>query len=386
MVTIGLLGKPSVGKSTFFSAATMQTVEIGERPFTTIKPNVGIAYVRVEDAGKEFNVQSQPRQGFIKGDYRFVPITLIDFPGLIPGAHKGKGLGNEFLSNINQVEALIYIIDISGSYDENGKFIGHGKYDPENDIKFLDEELLQWYKSLIEKNIEKIKRAIRAGKKVEEAICLALSGLGVSSNLAEKIFENYGDVDAWNIENVANFIKNETKKILIAANKIDLPYGKENYERLKKKYEIFPVFSEGELALKKAAKRQLIRYIEGESTFEIINPLKEEQKKALEKISEIMKIYNGTGLQKILEIAVFEKLSYICVFPATSKLVDKENRILPDCFLMKNGSTVYDLALKVHTDIAKSLLYAIDLKKKIKIGKDYLLKHRDVIELISAAK
>ncbi|MEM4331546.1 MAG: GTPase, partial [Candidatus Anstonellales archaeon] len=217
---IGLVGKPSSGKSTFFSACTMQTVDISPRPFTTIKPNVGIAYVRVEDIGNEFGVISQPREGFIKGKYRFLPFQLIDVAGLIPGAHEGKGLGNQFLNDLNQAEALIHVVDLSGSTDEQGRFIGYGKHDPEKDIQFLETELDYWYKDVIERNLEKIKRLIRSGKDEQEAISSILSSFRVSKDIANDTIKKFGHIDEWQLLEVASFLRKETKRIVIAGNKI----------------------------------------------------------------------------------------------------------------------------------------------------------------------
>jgi ribosome-binding ATPase YchF (GTP1/OBG family) len=384
---IGIVGKPSAGKSTFFSASTMQMVEISPRPFTTIKPNVGIAYVRVEDIGKEFNVTSQPREGFIKGIYRFVPIQLIDVAGLIPGSHEGKGLGNQFLNDLNQAEGLIHVIDLSGSTDEQGRFIGYGKRDPELDIKFLENELDYWYKDIIDRNIDKMSRIVRAGKKDEEAISEILSVFRVNLNLAKETLEKYGQINEWkNTFEIANFLRKNTKKIVIAGNKFDLPYAEENYNNLKTRYDIIPVCAEAELALKKASKAGLIDYTPGEKTFDLIANLSDEQKKALEVIKSLMQKIDGTGVQKTLEHIVFDVLNYIAVFPAGSKLVDKQGRVLPDCFLMPKNSTLKDFAEKIHSDIAKGLLYGIDVRTKIKLSKNYILKHRDAIELFSTAK
>ena len=374
---IGLVGKPSVGKSTFFSAATMIDVPISDRPFTTIEPNVGIGYVRVEDLGVELGVQSNPRNGFILGKYRFVGVKLIDVAGLVPGAHEGKGLGNKFLNDLNQAEGLLHIIDLSGSTDEEGNFIGYGKYDPEQDILFLERELDHWYKQILERNKPKIEREIKAGKEPWEALYSVFSSLRVDEETAKEAMEKY-DLTS---EDLPIFLRKRSKKIVIVGNKKDAPHAMDNYDRLKKQYDIIPVSAEAELALRKASKAQLINYVYGEDDFEIIGDVSEKQKQALEKIKQIL----PTNVQQALEHLVFDVLEYIAVFPAGSKLVDKQGRVLPDCFLLKKGSTLLDFAYTIHSDIAKGLLYGIDLRTKRRLGKDYQLKHRDAIELISAS-
>jgi hypothetical protein len=138
-----------------------------------------------------------------------------------------------------------------------------------------------------------------------------------------------------------------------------------------------------------AAKNGVIEYYPGESDFKILTPEKLNQKQlnALEKIREFMTSHQSTGVQDVLEKAVFEFLKYIAIFPGgMHKLGDKEGRILPDCFLMEPGTTAFDFANKIHTDLGKGFLFAMDVRKRIKIGRDHELKHRDVIEIISAAK
>jgi ribosome-binding ATPase YchF (GTP1/OBG family) len=371
---IGIVGKPSVGKSTFFAAATMVDVPIDARPFTTIEPNEAIAYVRVEDIGPEFGVISQPRNGFILGKYRFVGIKLIDVAGLVPDAHKGRGLGNKFLNDLNQAEGLIHIIDLSGSTDAEGRYIGPGKRDPEEDILFLENELDMWYKDILERNMEKIKREIKAGKDKAEALYSVFSSMRLSYQDAEEAMAKY-DLTS---EDLPRFLRIKSKKMIIAGNKVDVYPALDNLKRLSK-YNIIPIYAAAELALRKAAKNKLIEYIYGESDFRIIS-VNEEQKAALEKIRKHM----PTNVQQVLEKMVFDVLDYIPVFPAGEKLVDKHGRVLPDCFLMKKGSTVEDFAKKIHTDIAKGLLYGIDARTKRKLAKDYILKPRDAIEIVSA--
>jgi len=371
---IGIVGKPSVGKSTFFAAATMVDVPIDARPFTTIEPNEAIAYVRVEDIGPEFGVISQPRNGFILGKYRFVGIKLIDVAGLVPDAHKGKGLGNKFLNDLNQAEGLIHIIDLSGSTDAEGRYIGPGKRDPEEDILFLENELDMWYKDILDRNMEKIKREIKAGKDEAEALYSVFSSMRLSYQDAEEAMTKY-DLTS---EDLPRFLRIKSKKMIIAGNKVDVYPALDNLKRLSK-YSIIPIYAAAELALRKAAKNKLIEYIYGESDFRIIS-VNEEQKAALEKIRKHM----PTNIQQVLEKMVFDVLEYIPVFPAGEKLVDKHGRVLPDCFLMKKGSTVEDFAKKIHTDIAKGLLYGIDARTKRKLAKDYILKPRDAIEIVSA--
>src|SRR3989344_5642429 len=123
---IGLVGKPSAGKSTFFKAATLADVEIANYPFTTIKPNSGVGYVKIECAEKNFNVKCNPRTGYCIEGKRFVPVQMIDVAGLVPDAHLGKGRGNQFLDDLRQADVLIHVVDVSGSLNAFGEPVEAG--------------------------------------------------------------------------------------------------------------------------------------------------------------------------------------------------------------------------------------------------------------------
>lgn len=151
MITIGLIGKTNVGKSTFFSAATMLEVEIANRPFVTIEPNVGVAYVRKKCVHTELGVKCQPKNSICIGDYRFIPVKLVDVAGLIPGAHEGRGLGNKFLDDLRKADVLIHVVDASGSTNEEGVMVSPGSRDPEEDIKFVESEIDEWFFSVIKR-------------------------------------------------------------------------------------------------------------------------------------------------------------------------------------------------------------------------------------------
>lgn len=179
--------------------------------------------------------------------------------------------------------------------------------------------------------------------------------------------------------------------MIIACNKIDVPGAAENFTKLENEFPdhiLIACSAESELALKEAAKHDLITYIPDENNFEIKgeNKLNDKQKQALEFIkNNVLKKYNSTGVQEVLDKAVFELLKYIAVFPvATSKLSDKDGRILPDCLLVPENITALDFAFKIHTDIGNSFIKAVDLKAKNVIGKEHQLKNRDVIEIVTS--
>jgi len=390
---LGLIGKPSVGKSTFFKAATLAEVEIASYPFTTIKANHGIGYIKVDCIDKEFNTQCNPNHGFCLNHKRFVPVELMDVAGLVPGASEGKGLGNQFLDDLRQADIFIHIVDVSGTTDQEGKPTEN--YNPVNDIEFLEEELNKWYHNILIKVWNSFARKTEMENlKISEAITKQFSGLKVNENQVKEVLRKLSlpeKLTGWTDENVMNLaseLRKKSKPMIIAANKADTEKGNENYKKIKEKFPdliIIPCSADSELALRQAAKADLIEYIPGERDFKIKKELNEKQRKALEKIkTDVLDEFEfGTGIQEVLNSSVFNLLKYITIFPASAnKLGDSKGNILPDCFLLPKGSTALDFAYFLHTDFGKNFIKAIDAKTKIARGKDYTLQNRDALEII----
>tara|TARA_Y100000034_G_C6871437_1_gene397918 strand:- start:247 stop:1422 length:1176 start_codon:yes stop_codon:yes gene_type:complete len=388
---IGLVGKPSVGKSCFFRASTLAEVEINARPFTTLKSTEGEGYVNIKCAEKEFDVKCDPRYGFCLKGERFVPIRLLDVPGLVEGAYEGKGMGNQFLDELNEADALIHVIDISGSTDKEGNLVEPLSYDPEKDIKFLENELDQWYLRILKKGWEKFARTVRQENlDIKKALAKQLSGLRVTEDIANDAIKKLNLVHSpsdWtedDLFNLASELRKITKPMIIVANKVDVEGARMNYERLKEKYDIIPCSAEIELALREAAKHNLINYIPGDNKFELLEGVSGEKKKALDYMKKFLDEFESTGVQEVLNKIVFEILKYIAVFPGgVNKLEDSKGNVLPDCFLMEKDSTALDFAYKLHKDLGDGFIRAITVKDKRTVGKEYLLKNRDVIEIVS---
>jgi len=392
---IGVVGKPSSGKSTFFSAATMVDAAIANYPFTTIEPNKGTGFVRVECVEKHFNVKCNPRHGYCKDGIRFVPVELIDVAGLVPGAHLGKGKGNAFLDDLRQADVLIHVVDASGSTNEKGEPVAAGSHDPCKDIEFLEKEIDLWFFGIIEKNWQKISKVpLESKTKLVGMMAQALSGIGGNEKNIEQTLRKSGllekKLSQWGEEEKMGFAKSlreVSKPIVIAANKVDIQGAEENVKRMKESFPkntIIPCSGFAELALKKAAKEGFLTYDPGAKDFKEVKELNEKQKRLLEMIRKmVLKKFNSTGVQDVLDKTVFDALGYLAVFPAGSKkLADSEGNILPDCILMPKGSTVLDFAFKLHTDMGKGFIRAIDVKKNLMVGKEHLLNHRDAIEII----
>ncbi len=387
---IGVVGKPNVGKSTFFSAATLAKAEIASYPFTTIDPNRGVGYVRAKCPHTDFNVKCNPKNAKCVKGIRYVPVEIIDVAGLVPDAHKGKGLGNKFLDDLRQASALIHIVDASGSTDTEGNPCETGAHDPVEDVKFLEKEITFWIKNIIEKDWKKISH-LNEKKEIEKLLSEKLTGLGISEpeikTALHSLPENPKEWDDEILFNLASNIRKLGKPIIIAANKCDIA-SKENIEKLKKlDYTVIPTSAESELALRKAANTELIDYNPGSDDFKITKKekLNEKQIHGLEFIREKMREYGGTGIQKCIETAVFNVLDRIVVYPVEdeNKLTDKDGNVLPDAHLMKKGSTALELAYKIHTDIGKNFIRAIDAHTKRIIGADHVLKDGDVIKIVA---
>ena len=394
---IGLVGKPNVGKSTFFKAATLADVLIANYPFATIKPNHGMGFVKVDCIDKEFNTQCMPRTGFCINHIRFVPVELMDVAGLVEGASKGKGLGNQFLDDLRQADAFIQIVDVSGETDAEGKQTKG--YNPVNDIKMLENEIDLWYLGILKKVWRTFARTIQLTKEKENfaiGVAKQFSGLKVSDNDVKEVIlklkYNTEKPNDWTEEQLLAFaheLRVLTKPMIIAANKIDKEDAAENLKKLKNAHSdalIIPCAADSELALREAGKAGLIEYVPGEKDFKNQEgKITERQKQALQTIkTNVLDVYGSTGVQQILDTAVFKLLNHIAVFPAgASKLADSKGNILPDCFLVKQGTTALDFAFLLHTDLGKNFIRAINAKTKQVIGKEYILKHRDGIEIIT---
>ena len=388
---IGLVGKPNAGKSTFFTAATSATAQIGDYPFTTIDKNVGIAYVRKPCPSKELGLDPNPNNSLSVDGIRFIPIEVIDVAGLVPGAHEGKGMGNKFLDDLRQADVLIQIVDCSGTTDLEGNTVEGA--DPLDEIKFLEDELHHWIGEIVVRNWSRSARAVEAGEKIENFLSERLAGLKFTREqviLSLRKAKISKPVMHWGSEEglvLAGYLQKIGKPIVIAANKADIS-SKDNIGKLDKASAIITA-ADYELALKNATKAGLITYNSGDSGFSLNDEgqLNDGQKKALETIRQFLKENGSTGVQNCIETAVLEKLDLIAVYPVEDEthFTDSQSRVLPDAYLVPRESTAHDLAYKVHTDIGDSFIRAIDCRNKRIIGKDYELQDGDIIKIVAGS-
>ncbi|MFB6224077.1 MAG: redox-regulated ATPase YchF [Haloarcula sp.] len=387
---IGLVGKPSVGKSTFFNAATMNDVPEGAYPFTTIDPSMGEAYVRVDCAAPEFDHSCTPNHGYCADGVRFVPTKLVDVAGLVPGAHEGKGLGNQFLTDLNEADVLVHVVDFTGETDLEGE--PTEDHDPREDIDFLEDELDMWYLDILEKGIERYHSGYHGEEKaIEDDLAEQMSAFKINADEIKQVvlaLDLELDPDTWDEADrqaLAREIRIRTKPMLIAANKMDTDAAQANWETVTSdpEYEhltFVPVSAHAEKALKNGNEQDVLDYRPGDDEFTLTADLPEEKAAGLEQIREFISDFGGTGVQQALETALFEELEAIAVFPGARK-PQEDGTFLQDCFVLPDGSTAEDFAYFLHTDIGEGFLHAHDVRTERQIGSDTELDHRDVVEI-----
>jgi ribosome-binding ATPase YchF (GTP1/OBG family) len=392
------VGKPNTGKSTFFSATTLIPVPIDSRPFTTIKSNRGIAYVRSQCVCKELAVDDQPKNSLCIDGVRLIPVELIDCAGLVPDAWQGKGLGNYFLDEVRKADALIHVVDAAGATDEEGQLCEPGTHDPVTDVAFLEREITMWLVQILRKDWRRIGQAVEITRgDLVDVLYDKLSGLAIQKvPILEAIRTTGLNPDKpteWSDEALTDFadaLRKNAKPMMIAANKMDVSTAEENVLRLQKLgYTVVPCSAEAELILRRAAQNGLIDYLPGDPNFQLKNAaqLTQGQKRALAFVRDrIVTKWGTTGVQGVLNTAFYELLKMITVYPVENveRLCDHNDRVLPDAFLIPHGTTAKQFAYLIHSDLGEGFIYAINARTRRRLGEDYVLKDRDVVKIVSA--
>ena len=385
-ILVGVVGKTNVGKSTFFAAATETPVKIENRPFVTIEPNVGVAYVRKRCAHVDLGLEKcDPVNSLCIRGWRFIPVKIMDVAGLVPGAHRGRGLGNKFLDDLRRADILLLVVDASGSTDPEGVPAKPGTYDPVEEVRSMIGEIDEWIYQNIKRDWERFARRIdtMGAHDVVGALSQRLSGFEVQKNHVAEALESTGlarkRLTLWSDEELKTFVKTlreKAKPIVIVANKADIPEAEDNIRRLSKElpgYRVIPTSALSELILRLGSKKGFIRYLPGDSDFEVIDESRLDAKtsRTLELIRDrVLARWGGTGVQEAINAAVLDVLDMIVVYPVEdqNKFTDSHGRILPDAILIKRGSNPRDLAYRVHTDLGRTFIYAINARTKQRIG------------------
>ncbi|MHA1541474.1 MAG: redox-regulated ATPase YchF [Candidatus Hodarchaeales archaeon] len=396
-VLIGIVGKPSSGKTTFLNALCKTSAKTADYPFTTINPNQGVGYVTIPCVCQELSVTCNPRNSECINQVRKIPVKVIDVAGLVPGAHEGKGMGNQFLSDLTQADILIHVLDISGSLNEEGEQVKAGSHNPEKDIAFLENEIAHWINGILKKDWTKAVRKVKSEKKnILDFISEKLTGLKIKKATIHKAISiqklNSSRVDEWNDEEIlalCHEIQRIGKPIIIAANKIDRPTSLENFNILKEKYGelIIPTSALTDIVLNKFKANNKIQYAAETGSLTITGEVSEKEKAVLEKIkSEILNKYGTTGIFQTLNHAVFNILGLIPVYPVAdpSKFSDQDGKVLPDVYLVNKGTSVKDFAGIIHQDLFNNFIHGLDVRTNRKLSDKHELKSSDIIKIYAA--
>lgn len=402
-ILLGVVGKTNVGKSTFFAAATETVVEIANRPFVTIEPNVGVSYVRKTCVHVSLGLPrcDASNSMCIRGE-RFIPVKMMDVAGLVPGAHKGRGLGNRFLDDVRQADVILLVVDASGGTDPEGVPVKPGSYDPVIEVREILAEIDEWMYSIISRDWDRFARTIDTSGTLDVpgAIAQRLSGLSIHKHHVVEALEETGLGDrkltSWTSEELRWFMKTirrVAKPVVIVANKVDLPVAEENVKRLREEYPEYPVVptsAAAELLLRRLSRRGVIRYLPGDSSYSIIREdgIDAKTRRLLSIVDRVLDKWGSTGVQAVINKAVFDVLKHIVVYPVEdpNKYTDKDGRVLPDALLVPRGTTVRQLAYMIHTDLGKTFLYAVNARNKQRIGESYILQDDDVVKIVASAR
>jgi hypothetical protein len=393
MLSVALAGKPNAGKSTFYKAATLADVDVANYPFTTIDANRGVSHVRTRCPCLDRDERCGTDR--CHDGKRYVPVELLDVAGLVPGAHEGKGLGNQFLDELTNADVILNVVDASGATNAEGEPVEPGSHDPVEDVDFIEREMDLWLAGIVDRNWESVERRSRSPDfDMEESLTDMLTGFGATEAEVAATLRSLdypADPKQWTDEHreaLAADVRARTKPIVVVANKVDAA-SEENVRRLREAAEyVLPATADGELALRKGAEAGIVEYDPGDEDFDIVGDVSDAQAAGLERIREVMAEYGGTGVQTALNTAVYDLLDHLTAYPVQNETrwTDGTGNVLPDAFLLPRGSTPTDLAYAVHSDIGDGYLHAVDARANRRISDSYELEEGDVIKIVSTAK
>jgi ribosome-binding ATPase len=338
-----------------------------------------VGYLQVDCACGRFGLSERckPNYGSCVGGRRSVPIELLDVAGLVPGAHQGKGLGNKFLDDLRHADALIHVVDVSGTTDAEGK--NTRGYDPSVDIAWLRSEIVQWIKGNLMERWGSIKRRHVAVKATAvETLLGQMSGYGANPKIIGRTLDRLHlkePLEDWSddtIEQVVNAFIDEKFPTVIALNKIDHPDSDKNISKIAKMQDpnsIILCSAISEIFLRKLSQQGYIRYTEGSEFVDTredliadgdpdgggLKELDEKNKTRIENLKDmVLYRFGSTGVVQVLSKAA-EILGLVPVFPVRNVTTftagsSESKAVFRDCVLVRKHSTVADVARKCMGD------------------------------------
>lgn len=394
---VGIVGKPNVGKSTLFNALTLLDATMAPYPFTTVKPNRGVGTVRVPCPHLGFGKPCTPGNAACRNGVRWVPVGLVDVAGLVPGAHAGRGLGNQFLNDLSVADGFIQVVDATGATDPEGNPVPPGSHEPTQEVSALAEELAFWVAGILEREFDRqVRKAELEGAKIEEYLVHRLTGLKITSASIQTALReapiDRAHPSKWTAEDLhrlAGVLLDASKPRTVSLNKCDrisAERGKELVGALQP-IPATPTSAEAELTLRRAARAGLVAYSPGDGAFQLPDPsrLSPPQAKALEDVRALLSRWGTTGVQNLIESMVFGRLHQVVVFPVEDEThwTDTKGRVLPDAFLVPAGTSVRAVAYRVHSELGEQFIRAIDGRTHRALAADHPVDAGAVLRIVA---